>query len=515
MPANLPTLYTTINLAGATSSVDITLPYIYYIYESTGGNLSGNYTIQASATPTTDTIINIKKKGNISLNSNTFNVFGVSLTEEQANNDLSITAVYNFTSSSWDVFIDIDTSQLPSIYEGVESTAVPTSGTTTLLPNIDRKWQVFTGSQTLVGNYTITATGSQDGQEFWIIWNSTLDLNGNTLSIFGLTIPEGDAIGGNFIVVAKYNGSAWVAKFIDSHYGLWEEGSGVKSVKKLGSTSTVSGDYSTDFGDANTTGGDYTFTYGRNNITQDTYAEATGDGNTSSVAGAIAKGLNNTVSGQYSLAVGDTNTASGANTLTVGANNAASGAQSVALGNQNTASGARSVATGYTSYANRAGEKVHSSGRHSSTSGTYAQNSIVEALIITSDATKTTLLLNGSTGLITIPANTVCNCYVKVTGVQQAGASGTVGDCAVWEAWCTIKNISGTVSLVDSPLYMDNTGAITTSSVVRGSDAAASTWALDLTPDSGLDALLVQVTGQANKTIYWHATVYIDEIRYA
>jgi hypothetical protein len=515
MPANLPVLYTTINLAGATSSIDIGIPYIYYIYESAGGNLSGNYTIQASATPTIDTIINIKKKGNISLNGNTFSVFGVSLTEEQANKELSITAIYNFTSSSWDIFIDIDTSQLPSIYEGVESTAVPTSGTTTLLPNIDRKWQVFTGSQTLVGNYTITGTGSQNGQEFWIIWNSTLDLNGNTLSIFGLTIPEGDAIGGNFIVVAKYDGSAWVAKFIDGHFGLWEEGSGLKSVKKLGSTSTASGDYSTDFGDANTNGGDYSVTAGRNNTTSDAYTEATGDGNTTSAAGSIAKGLNNTASGIYSLAVGDTNVASGAESVAIGLNNTSSASQSIAFGNQCTASAARALATGYISYAERAGQKAHSSGRQSSTSGTYAQESVVQCLVITTDATKTTLLLNGSTGLITIPANTVANCYVKVTGVQQGGGSGSVGTVATFNAWVTIKNIGGTTALVDSPLYMDNTGAISTTSASSAQDAAAATWALDITPDNTNDALLVQVTGEASKTIYWHATVYIDEIKYA
>ena len=515
MPANQATLYTTINLSGATSSIDITLPYLLYIYETVGGNLSGNYTIQASATPTTDTIIYIQKKGNVSLNNHTFTVFGVTLTEEQANKDLSITAVYNFTSASWDVFIDIDTSQLPSIYEGVESTAVPTSGTKTLLPDVNKKWQVFTGSQTLVGNYTITGTGSQDGQEFWIIWNSTLDTNGNTLSIFGLTIPSGDAMGGNFIVVAKYNGSAWIAKFIDSHYGIWEEGAGVKSVKKLGSGSSAAGDFATDFGDSNAASGDYSITAGYSNTASAIYTEATGDGNTANAAGGIAKGTNNTAGGLYSIAVGDTNTTSGLNSVAMGATNVSSGTQSVALGSQTTASGGRSLATGYISYALLSGQKAHSSGRQGSVTGTYAQESVVQCLITTTDSTKTTLLLTGATGLLTIPANTVWNCYVKVTGVQQGGSSGSVGTVATFNAWVTIKNIAGTTALVDSPLYMDNTGTISTTNASTAQDAAASTWALDLTPDNTNDALLVQVTGEVDKTIYWHATVYIDEIKYA
>lgn len=514
MPANLPTLYTTINLAGATSSIDITLPYIYYIYETTGGNLSGNYAIQASGTPITDTVINIKKKGNVSLNGNTFTVFGVLLTEEQANKDLSITAIYNFTSASWDVFIDIDTSQLPSIYEGVETQAVPTSGTKTLLPNVDRKWQEFTGSVTLVGNYTITATGSQDGQEFWIIWNSTCDLNSNTLSIFGLTIPEGDALGGNFVVVAKYDGSAWVAKFIDGHYGIWEEGAGLKSAKKLGVTSTVAGDYSTDLGDGSTVSGNYSFSTGDTNTVSGDYSQALGQVNTASANFSQALGYSNTASGLYSTAIGNTNVASALDSLAVGESNTASGAHSFAQGIGNTASTAGSQASGYGSITNRNYESVRSSGTLGS-AGTYGQTAHVRALKTTTDATKSDMLINGASGLILIPADSVCNCTVKVTAVQQGGGSGTVGTVATFNAWVTIKNIGGTTALVDAPLYLDNTGAISITSASSAQDAGAATWALDLTADNANDALLIQVTGEASKTIYWSATVIIDEIKYA
>jgi hypothetical protein len=86
---------------------------------------------------------------------------------------------------------------------------------------------------------------------------------------------------------------------------------------------------------------------------------------------------------------------------------------------------------------------------------------------------------------------------------------------ATFTAWVTIKNIGGTTALVDSPLYMDNTGTISATAASSAQDAAAATWDLDLTPDNTNDALLVRVTGEASKTIYWHATVYIDEIKYA
>lgn len=514
MPANLPILYTTINLAGATSTIDLSLPNIYYIYETVGGNLSGNYAIQASATPTVDTVINIKKKGDVSLNGNTFTVFGVLLTEEQANKDLSITAIYNFTSASWDVFIDIDTSQLPSIYEGVETQAVPTSGTKTLLPNVNRKWQEFTGSVTLVGNYTITATGSQDGQEFWIVWSSVCDLNGNTLSIFGLTIPEGDALGGNFVVVAKYDGSAWVAKFIDGHFGIWEKGAGANSVQKLGSTSSVSGNYSTDLGDGASISDDYSTSTGDTNTISAAYCFASGQVNTASANFSQALGYSNTASGLYSTAIGNTNVASALDAFAIGDSNTASGAHSFTQGIGNTASTAGAQASGYGAISNRNYESVRSSGTLGG-AGTYGQTAHVRALKTTTDATKSDMLINGSSGLILIPADSVCNCTVKVTAIQQGGGSGTAGTIATFNAWVTIKNIGGTTALVDSPLYMDNTGVISVTPASSAYDAAASTWALDLTPDNANDALLIQVTGEASKTIYWSATVIIDEIKYA
>lgn len=516
MPANLPTLYTTINLAGATSSINLALPYIFYIYESVGGNLTGNYTIQASGTPTTDTIINIKKKGNISLNGFNFTVFGVQLTEEQANKELSITAIYNFTSASWDVFIDIDTSQLPSIYEGVESTAVPTSGTKTLLPNINKKWQVFTGAQTLVGNYTITGTGSQNGQEFWIIWNSTLDLNGNTLSIFGLTIPAGDAISGNFSVYAKYNGSAWVAKFFDNHYGIWKEGSGVSSVKKIGSTSTVSGDFATDLGDGNTASGDYSLTAGAGNTASQSYSVAIGDGNTASGSMSIALGLQSVASSINAVAIGDNVTASGIGSLALGDATTASGPNAVAMGIGSISSGSRSLSHGYAPIAARWTQRSISSGKHNTGSAVeYAQGTELCALGTTNDATPAQLTLDGASEVISIATNSAVNYTIKVLAVQDSGAAGTVGDVAVWDIWTSAKNVGGTSALVGSPLYMDATGAVTTTSAVRSANAGATTWDVTITVDNSSDSLFITVTGQANKTIYWHAYIVSTEIKFA
>jgi hypothetical protein len=514
MAQDLNTLYTQITLTGATTTLDIDDLYNCYVFYNTG-SLSANYTIAPSASATSNLSFSLIKTGAIDLGGFDFTIFGRTLTQQEANSDLLINIVYDTIASAWVVTLVVDNTNLPSIYEGIESQATPTSGTITFNANINKKWQQFTGSQTLIGNLTITATATTAGQEFWIVWNSVTDLNSNTLSIFGITIDAGDALSGNFTVVAKWNGSTWDAQFLNSQPGLWES-TGVKSVKKLGAPSTSSGDFNTDLGNNNTLTGNYILASGDNNSVTADYSTGVGLNNTVSSIYSTAIGVNNTATATVSTSIGIDNQATADYSIAMGFNNIASGTASTAIGADNIASQYYTLATGASANAFRAGSSAHSSSNFGgSATDTTAQNSIVQCLIITTDATKTTLLLDGLAGFISIAPNSVANCYVKVTGVQQGGISGTVGDVATFDAWCTIKNISGTVSLVDSPLYMDNTGAITTSSVVRGSDAAASTWALDLTPDSTNDALLVQVTGQANKTIYWHATVYIDEIKYA
>lgn len=511
MAQDLNTLYTQITLTGATTTLDIDDLYNCYVFYNTG-SLSANYTIAPSAAATSNLSLTLIKTGSITLNGYDFTIFGRTLTQQEANSNLIINIIYDTIASAWVVTVIVDNINLPSIYEGIETQATPTSGTITFDANINKKWQQFTGSQTLAGNLTITGTATTAGQEFWIVWNSTLDTNGNTLSIFGLTIGAGDALSGNFTVVTKWNGSTWDSQFLNSQPGLWES-TGVKSVKKLGATSTTSGDYNTDLGSNNTLTGDYILVSGDNNTIAGNYTTVVGNTNIATGDYISVLGYNNTASANYTTFLGYSHTVSGQYGTAIGYTNTVSGVAANALGADNIASGDYSLATGIAANAFRTGSKSHSSSNYGGS--TIAQKSVVQCLVITTDATKTTLLLDGLGGYISIAANSVANCYIKVTGVQQGGGTGTVGDVATFDAWCTIKNISGTVSLVDSPLYMDNTGAVTTSSVVRGSDAAASTWALDLTPDSGLDALLVQVTGQANKTIYWHATVYIDEIKYA
>ena len=510
MAINLNPLYTQIDLNGATVTLDIDELYNSYVFYGTG-SLLANYTIAPSASATSNLSFTLIKTGATDLNGYTFTVFGRTLTQQEANSDLLINIIYDTINSVWVVTLVVDNTNLPSIYEGIETQATPTSGTITFDANINKKWQQFTGSVTLVGNLTITATATTAGQEFWIIWNSVTDTNSNTLSIFGLTIDAGDALSGNFTVVAKWNGSTWDAQFLNSQPGLWES-TGVKSVKKLGATSTTSGDYDTDLGSGNTLTGDYILVSGDSNSVTANYSSAIGENNNVTGGWSVAGGLDNVLSGQTAAVLGYSNTASSTYAMSFGGVNISSGYASTTFGAYNEASQPYTIASGLAADAFREGQTAHSSANHAA--GTIAQHSVVQCLIITTDATKTTLLLNGVSGLITIAPNSVANCYVKVTGIQQGGGSGSAGTVATFNAWVTIKNIGSTTALVGSPLYMDATGVVSATPASSAADVAASTWALDLTPDNANDALLVQVTGEASKTIYWHATVCIDEITY-
>jgi hypothetical protein len=95
------------------------------------------------------------------------------------------------------------------------STTLTSGGGTVNLPVTDPyKIYKFTGSATLSSSYNIQASGTPiTGMMYELEYEASLALDGNTLTIFGVSIGEELALK-NFRVVAYYDGSAWVTKVL-------------------------------------------------------------------------------------------------------------------------------------------------------------------------------------------------------------------------------------------------------------------------------------------------------------
>lgn len=96
---------------------------------------------------------------------------------------------------------------------------------------------------------------------------------------------------------------------------------------------------------------------------------------------------------------------------------------------------------------------------------------------------------------ITIPSGKIYNFQVQIVGAKSDGSA-----VARYLRQATIKNVSGTTSLVGSVIAI-------------GTDEAAGT-SIAITADDTNDALAITVTGISSETWRWHATIIGSELAY-
>jgi len=140
-------------------------------------------------------------------------------------------------------------------------------------------------------------------------------------------------------------------------------------------------------------------------------------------------------------------------------------------------------------------------GEHAAASGQFAaagdvQQRILKARKTTTDATPTTLLLDGSTAAYTIdiPTDTTWTAEISVTGRRTDADNESFTAKYI----VGIDNNAGTTALV---------GTVTT--VHEQQD---NSWTVVITADDTNDALDIKVTGEVGKTIYWHAIATINNV---
>ena len=184
--------------------------YINYIIDGSA-TLSSNYTLNYSGTPEDFLVLEIKYVADINLFGNTITILGKTLSQEEANSNLNIVAVWN--GSSFDVAVLKDNGN--SNYGITARYTVPNSGgTTTLVPGINPRVLILDGTPTLSSPYTVTGTGVNNGDEFYVFYTTQAVLGANSVTIFGISLNDTIAENGGAYVHAVYDGSSWVAKVI-------------------------------------------------------------------------------------------------------------------------------------------------------------------------------------------------------------------------------------------------------------------------------------------------------------
>lgn len=185
----------------------------YYIVQGTS-TLASGYQISPASTTTNGLFFKIKYQAQVTYSgSNVVTIFGVALTQAQALSELDIECYFN--GSVWDVNILVCSESIPNNYQGVETTTVPSiGGTVTLVAGANKIYQRFNGTVTLSSSYTITADPASEGDVFTIDWNCVCTTGVNTVTIFGIVLDSLQALSGNIVVSAVYDGSQWVAELL-------------------------------------------------------------------------------------------------------------------------------------------------------------------------------------------------------------------------------------------------------------------------------------------------------------
>jgi hypothetical protein len=269
--------------------------------------------------------------------------------------------------------------------------------------------------------------------------------------------------------------------------------SGISSTAS-GYASQASGSGSIASGNSSTASGENSIASGQNSVASGDCSIASGDHATASGVCSIASGASGNdptvASGANSIASGQGSTASGANAIASGLNSVASGQGAVASGSASIASGQASTASGEWSHARVLGCEAHASGAFALAGDAQAGRYVL--MHDTTGAGSATLLAAASAALV-LPDNASFAFSGRVIAREPA-----TGDTKSWKFEGAIKRGPGvgTTALV---------GAVTPSEVAA--DTGASAWTIAVSADTGLGALAVIATGEADKTIQWVCAV--------
>jgi hypothetical protein len=208
--------YTRIQITSAGISLDNTTPTGQAInilaYTTAPVTLLGNVVINPSVSAGIPSSFSLRWEANLTLSSFNVVIAGVTLAQDQVNQNGTFSCYYDGT--AWSVQYFADGKDQPQAAQGVTNVPVPVGGTLTLTAGVDAAYQRLTGTVTLTSNYTVTAgtTGIKAGSQFQIEIAGGITIGANTLTVFGISINANQALNGGVIILATFDGvSTWVA----------------------------------------------------------------------------------------------------------------------------------------------------------------------------------------------------------------------------------------------------------------------------------------------------------------
>jgi len=192
--------------------------YENILVESGAITLVGNVVINPTVTPDFPAAFKVRWDSIVTLSTFSVTICGSVINQDLVNQRGTFDCYYD--GAAWTVLYYADGKDQPQIERGVANINVPAGGgTRTLVAGVNKEYERLDGTVTLTSNYTISASvsGVKDGATFVVIIGGGITLNGNTLTVFGISISAFDALNGGAEVQAVYSSvsNTWRATYVN------------------------------------------------------------------------------------------------------------------------------------------------------------------------------------------------------------------------------------------------------------------------------------------------------------
>lgn len=175
--------------------------------------LAGSWVIQPAGTPVEGDSFVIQYRATATVGAQIITIFGYQLTPLDAlTGNINVESYYD--GSSWSTSVTTNIATSSADFEGTETvTLVAAQPSIVLTAGENKKTQILQGTVTLINSFSITANPPvNDAGEFWIEHRGNVSLNGNAMTIFGISLTDAQALNGGIAVHGQYDSltASWI-----------------------------------------------------------------------------------------------------------------------------------------------------------------------------------------------------------------------------------------------------------------------------------------------------------------